>query len=124
MSSSEFCARHGEVDPNDEIAVYLRARTDKEIRHVYVIGTPDVVKIGISWEPRERLRTLQVGSPIKLQLLWYSELVHGAGRIETAAHAKFASFHSHGEWFIAKAPDVIEFIKSEISKRQVIGESA
>lgn len=67
-------------------------------RWVYLIGSPDVrsVKIGVSNEPEARLEDLRTGSPVVLHLLWKTP---GGQALESALHAYFAAYRTHGEWF-------------------------
>lgn len=65
---------------------------------VYLIGSPQspLVKIGWSDNPERRLRHLQTGSPVPLQLL---ALFEGGAVLEAALHRQFANKRRHGEWF-------------------------
>ncbi|MGW3303983.1 GIY-YIG nuclease family protein [Streptomyces rubiginosohelvolus] len=65
---------------------------------VYLIGSPEspLVKIGWTDNPERRLRDLQTGSPVPLQLLTAFE---GNAELEGALHAHFADQRMHGEWF-------------------------
>jgi hypothetical protein len=59
------------------------------------------VKIGFTGEvgasaALNRMAALQIGSPVKLSLLFCTG---GSPRNERAMHRCFASFRSHGEWF-------------------------
>jgi hypothetical protein len=65
---------------------------------VYVIGNPscNTVKIGVSDTPHQRVKSIQLMSPLLLQVLWTCP---GGRRLEKALHAHFAQYHSHGEWF-------------------------
>lgn len=75
--------------------------TAKAIRkgYVYFVLAPEVgrVKIGYSEKPPyNRMIDLQVGSPVKLELI-YS--IPGGPLLEKGIHAKFDSYRLHGEWF-------------------------
>lgn len=65
---------------------------------VYVIGGDGLphVKIGTSINPRERLRQLQPGAPVRLELLW---TVPGDSTLERQIHARLDAHRSYGEWF-------------------------
>lgn len=67
-----------------------------------------LIKIGLTRDAVDRLKTLQVGSPDKLKLL--GVIVHDdAEEIEHEAHIAFKDLHSHGEWFRPDAR-LLEFI--------------
>lgn len=55
------------------------------------------VKIGTSTNPADRLRMLQIGSPVKLQIL---ATTRGDELLESEYHSKFRTQHRHGEWFL------------------------
>ena len=54
------------------------------------IGCTKAEKIGI------RLKSLQVGSPVKLELL---AVMDGGKRTERLLHERFSAYRVHGEWF-------------------------
>jgi hypothetical protein len=61
----------------------------------------DTVKIGFTADAGvggalNRMAALQVGSPVRLSLLFCTT---GSQGNERALHRRFASFRSHGEWF-------------------------
>ncbi|MFJ9493996.1 GIY-YIG nuclease family protein [Streptomyces sp. NPDC101224] len=65
---------------------------------VYLIGSPESPLVKIRWSdnPERRLRHLQTGSPVPLQLL---ALFESGAVMETALHRQFADKRRHGEWF-------------------------
>lgn len=63
---------------------------------VYFIGDGDAVKIGISKNPKKRLRQLQTGHPKKLSIL---ATFPGAADEEMQFHGRFRPHHLQGEWF-------------------------
>jgi predicted GIY-YIG superfamily endonuclease len=83
--------------------------TDDTIRErtfVYAIGIDDgPVKVGITQNLLSRLRTLQNGSPGKLELIWvYTTWDKAAAlRMEKNFHAVYAEYRLEGEWFKVSA---------------------
>jgi hypothetical protein len=69
-------------------------------KDLYVIQTDitGAIKIGISNNPKRRLRQLQTGSPYKLKLL---TIVTGRGDLERSLHASLKPYKKacKGEWF-------------------------
>lgn len=66
---------------------------------IYFITTktdPALCKIGVSVDPISRLSTLQVGSPVRLEL---RAVLDGGQREEQQLHAKYDADRAHGEWF-------------------------
>lgn len=80
-------------------------------RHCYFIGGDEgLIKIGFSYNPQERLKSLQLGSPITLRVL--ATAPGGAAR-ERAYHEQFAAMRVRGEWF-ERTPE-IEFEIARLS---------
>ena len=60
------------------------------------------VKIGWTYDPDSRLKTLQTASPYKLVIRF---LLPGTQRLEHYLHDRFAAYRLEGEWFEAH-PDM------------------
>ena len=72
------------------------------VGYVYVIQAGDdaVCKIGIAGCPKKRLRTLQIGSPQRLNLVAAFGMPRDkAARVESACHIFLAADRVSGEWF-------------------------
>ena len=69
-------------------------------KHLYIIQSDvsGAIKIGISKNPKNRMRQLQTGSPYKLKLL---TIVNGRGDLERSLHESLNSYKKacKGEWF-------------------------
>ncbi len=89
---------------DDSKTIYFISTTDS-------IGGQKVVKIGVSGNVTERLKSLQSTTPFALGL-WYSFDVDEkrAFEIEGYLHYKFREDHYHGEWFI-KSSGVDTFVE-------------
>jgi len=87
-------------------------RAPSSARRVYFIQAQHsgLIKIGSAASPRQRLQTLQTGSPEPLVLLGD---VPGGGRRERELHRKFADDRSHGEWFTPSSA-LTDFISEEL----------
>lgn len=75
---------------------------------VYVIGQrqSSVAKIGVtSGNLRIRLKSIQTGSPVRLEVLWW---FFASAADEQYLHAEFDEFRLEGEWFDFRGeePDV------------------
>jgi hypothetical protein len=69
-------------------------------RAIYVIANDalGVCKVGIAFDPTQRLGELQTGSPHVLRLAHV--IIHSdASGVEARAHHILASHRMHGEWF-------------------------
>lgn len=93
----------------------MRTRRDPVDRtsFVYFIAGAGLIKIGTAKVVRTRLRDLQIGSPVRLDLLI---AVRGSRELETLLHQRFDHLHEHGEWFRA-APELTAFV-DEMRRRQ------
>jgi hypothetical protein len=66
------------------------------------------IKIGLSVDVQHRVRTLQSGSPVALDLLCS---IPGTEETEATLHDLFASGRLHGEWFHEDTPMLAEAIE-------------
>lgn len=70
------------------------------LQKVYVMSDSNgVYKIGVSKTPDKRLKTLQIGNKKKMRLVFTSELLSNAHKIETMIHKRHNLSRIHGEWF-------------------------
>lgn len=70
----------------------------------------DMYKIGISKkDPLLRLKELQTGNAIPLELVQQFETKHSF-KMETALHSEFQSKRLEGEWFILSESDIKNFL--------------
>lgn len=83
------------------------AQIEKRLHlQVYFIGHLDhAIKIGTSYSAKERMKTLQAGSPIKLEILATRP---GSTAVEVYYHDAFAAHRLHGEWFTPHADILAE----------------
>lgn len=73
------------------------------------------LKIGISNNPENRLKTLQTGSAEDLTLLYTSLVCSNAMDIEANVHEHFKDYHVRGEWFREDLSliDIIRYLESQ-----------
>ena len=111
---------------SDEIADAFEAWCQKDSQskpnQVYFIrgDKTNSFKVGISSDPRARLKAMQIGSPIKL-LLTRAVEVQNPESIEKELHSVFAKYRIHGEWFSMPWKDAVEIFDSIIKNHEVIG---
>jgi hypothetical protein len=76
---------------------------------VYAIREHDTgnIKLGISRNPLQRLKTLQVGNSSKLSLVAYRRALNRFAD-EREAHSNAGGYSLHGEWFTAEAARVLQ----------------
>lgn len=82
------------------LAAYEAWWSDFHSQRVYFIGasleSAAPVKIGISFNPVARLRTIQTGHPTQLRLL---AIDYGGAKKEAELHRLFGNCRLNGEWF-------------------------
>ena len=94
---------HGrELSPPKPAPVSRELRSAASLAY-FIQAETGQIKIGLAKDPRERLRTLQTGSPVALRLLAF---IAGGYDAEQGYHARFAAHRLHGEWF-APHPDIL-----------------
>lgn len=67
--------------------------------YVYAIRAGGLVKIGFSADPATRCNKIKADSPLPVRMMG---VVQGGEADEAALHQRFASYRSHGEWFLLK----------------------
>ncbi len=90
----------------------LPERTKAKSGYVYMIRTGYFIKIGHSFDPSERVRSINTASPDGCELLFW---FRGAQQLERQMHKEFAACHYKKEWFFqcGKLKQfIIEFEKS------------
>jgi hypothetical protein len=68
---------------------------------IYIIGSDQApYKVGISRDPKKRLKTLQTGHPFPLQLHYTKETdICKTKLLETVIHRHLKLYKTSGEWF-------------------------
>lgn len=87
----------------------------KSSNFVYFIESPDLglVKIGVSTDPCDRLKSLQTAHPRKLYL---RAVIPGDSEVERSIHKKFSHLQEMNEWF-RMTDEILSFVEN-ISKEQ------
>jgi len=71
-------------------------------KKVYIAKANNCIKIGNSIDPEQRIKELQTGSPMKIELhniIETKELSMSAPQFEKLLHKSLKSYHKSGEWF-------------------------
>lgn len=93
-------------------------RDYRPLGFVYLIGAVErhairsPLKVGITDRPKQRLTELQIGSPLKLEIIqtWRFPSIWAANGVERKFHRQNKAARSHGEWF---------FVPEENAKLQI-----
>jgi hypothetical protein len=76
--------------------------------YTYFVRHQDMIKIGSSMQPEGRIRALQTGFPLDLEVL---AVVSMEVADEYQTHQRFAHLRVRGEWFRSE-PDLLAFIEA------------
>lgn len=102
------------VNPSFEVRQLCAARCrmrDEPIVYFIQAEGGGPIKIGTTTNIRQRLDSLQAGSPVLLRVLG---TIPGNHVLERALHQRFATARSHFEWFLP-TPALMAFIAAEAS---------
>jgi hypothetical protein len=83
---------------------------------IYLIGTkegPRRIKVGFSDRPPERLKSLQCGSPVELELLAFWQAISA---VESALHDALLPHRVRLEWFHGDVAPVLRAVLDSIAK--------
>lgn len=72
-----------------------------ERKSVYIIKDENKCKVGVSKNPKERLKILQIGNP-EMNLIWESRQIFNAYEVERKTHLLYDEFSIGREWFAIK----------------------
>ena len=104
-----------------------KARVIEKSHYLYAIGDDENLKIGMSVNPSQRLKSLQTSSPRPLSIKWQkycAEDSKEAFRQEKKLQRRLKRYHISGEWYSIKCLDIVLGwrIKNRDSKDQEEGE--
>lgn len=84
---------------------------------IYVVSSPNAVKVGISRDVQLRFSTLQFSIPLSLRLEWTASGPRGPiGVIEAEVHELLSTHRVHGEWFRVSARTAVDCIRTQFAK--------
>ena len=89
---------------------------DNRLRqYIYVIKNPlnETVKIGVANDVEKRMKQLQTGAGIELELIYKSMICSNAFSIEKDVHKHFEEYRTFGEWFKINPTVVINFLEQQ-----------
>jgi hypothetical protein len=86
------------------------------IAEVYLVGKADssVVKIGTTKNLNARLRSLQAGYPLQIEVRWHRP---GGWALEQYLHKCFAKYRLEGEWFDFGKQDPVDAVLRAVAKK-------
>ncbi len=78
---------------------YTNGKRHDPVIYLIKCATTGLVKVGLTTSIRQRLMTLQIGSPTPLALV---ATIPGSAGAEAKLHKRYARARDHGEWFVAR----------------------
>lgn len=99
-----------------------KATKDKKCLYVFKLSD-DSIKIGVSKNPEQRMKTLSKQSGKKITTKWYSEPLENAFKIEKDLHKSFSKHRLEGEYFQIDFNDVLSAIKDKYQLDVSVSES-
>lgn len=86
-------------------------------QHIYVVerGENDV-KIGVSTEPKRRIRTIETQGGFEAKRHFVGESVSNGYAVESFVHAKLAGHRKIGEWFCVSYERAVSVVRSSIDQ--------
>jgi len=94
--------------------LFVTAAENGRAGWVYAIRSRDtgLIKLGMSRDPKRRLRDLSTASSSELELLWS----HGGGlSLEAFLHRYFTARHVRGEWFDFTDVDAVALLNHAVA---------
>lgn len=76
----------------------MRQFKKPEPGYIYIISDGEQFKVGVSFDPDKRLRTMQTGNRRKLTLE-HIELKNEPYKVEKVVHRQLQKYRTNGEWF-------------------------
>jgi hypothetical protein len=95
---------------------------DKKCLYAFKLSDGSV-KIGVSKNPEQRIKTLSKQSGKKITAKWYSEPLENAFKIEKDLHRSFSKHRLEGEYFQIDFNDVLSVIKDKYDLDVSVAES-
>lgn len=86
------------------------------MKSIYVFESNGQFKIGVSQNVGVRLRSIAIGNP-DVRVIYESEQIANAYKVERLIHNHFSSYRTTGEWFlIPQHVNTIETVKGFVEK--------
>lgn len=83
-------------------------------KRIYVLQCGESYKIGVSRDTMTRVKTLQCGNPLGIELVYESDYIKNAYWVESVLHKRFDGQRIKGEWFYIKdIQDIIDIVSKE-----------
>ena len=92
-------------------------------KKVYVISNGESVKIGMSANPKQRCKDLNVGSCLPLSLEYQTDICSNAWEVERVCHIELEHRKVSGEWFDIGVFSAVDVVKNIFGSMAILTES-
>ena len=92
----KYCSEKHKKSAQNKRNYRKRRNAKRGERFIYFALSSNMVKIGFSDDPARRIRALQTGNPIQIELLGS---VPGTAKEERILQNRLKSYWAYGEWF-------------------------
>ena len=100
-------------------AVRESKNTDKK-QYLYGISDGEMIKLGMSYNPKSRIKELQTSNPKDLKMIWSyytGKCVQTARNLEKKLHRRCKKHKVRGEWFSMDCFDLVKTFRGQDEKR-------
>jgi T5orf172 domain len=95
--------------PLRKITTSRQPKSKMQSLYVMVDQMMGVMKIGVSQDPRSRLKSIQTSNPGKIELKFVSKKTPKARVIEQRLHRQLSDYRLEGEWFDYSAYQIVDW---------------
>lgn len=90
-------------------------------QYLYGISDGKMIKLGMSYDVKKRLKQLQTSNPKSLRIVWQyytGKCVKAAAALEKKLHRRCKKFRYRGEWFSIECFDLVKVFRGQDEKRE------
>lgn len=101
-------------------AVKNSKQADKK-QYLYGISDGEMIKLGMSYNPKSRIKELQTSNPKDLRMVWSyytGKCVQTARNLENKLHRRCKKYRVRGEWFSIDCFDLVKTFRGQDEKRE------
>lgn len=101
-------------------AVRESKNTDKK-QYLYGVSDGEMIKLGMSYNPKSRIKELQTSNPKDLKMVWSyytGNCIQTARNLEKKLHRRCKKYRVRGEWFSMDCFDLVKTFRGQDEKRE------
>ena len=116
---------HRQWDYTDVIVRrYTNVKNSKQLdkkQYLYGISDGKMIKLGMSYDIKKRLKQLQTSNPKSLRIVWKyytGKCVKTAAALEKKLHRRCKKFRGRGEWFSIECFDLVKVFRGQDEEKE------